>query len=140
MCLWKFRIDIPGDPPDITVVTAVLARYPARLLNMSMERDCQQATGEFVIDLPHDEGVGPILSALHDISPRVLIGREKACVSSRPAAAPVTAAPVTVAAGTATKTGAGQSAAATRTRRAADHRVSAGLRRVSRRRRPGWRA
>jgi hypothetical protein len=155
MCLWKFRIDIPGDPPDITIVTAVLARYPARLLNMSMERGCQQATGEFVIDLPHDEGVGPILSALHDISPRVLIGREKACVASRPAAAPVTTAPVTtapvttapvttapvaVAVSTATKTSAGQSAAATRTRRAADHRVSAGLRRVSRRRRPGWRA
>jgi hypothetical protein len=171
MCLWKFRIDIPGDPPDITFVTAVLARYPARLLNMSMERGCQQATGEFVIDLPHDEGVGPILSALHDISPRVLIGREKACVASRPAAAagtavpvttvpvttvpvtaapvtaaPVTAAPVTTApvstaaAGTATKTSAGQGAAATRTRRAADHRVSAGQRRISRRRRPGWRA
>ena len=166
MCLWKFRIDIPGDPPDITFVTAVLARYPARLLNMSMERGCQQATGEFVIDLPHDEGVGPILSALHDISPRVLIGREKACVASRPAAAagtavpvttvpvttaPVTAAPVTAApvstvpvstaaAGTATKTSAGQGAAATRTRRAADHRVSAGQRRISRRRRPGWRA
>ncbi len=145
MCLWKFRIDIPGDPPDITVVTAVLARYPARLLNMSMERGCQQATGEFVIDLPHDEGVGPILSVLHDISPRVLIGREKACLASRPAAAtdaaaPVTAAPVTAAAGTAAKTSAGQSAAATRTRRAADHRVPAGRRRVSRRRRPGWRA
>jgi hypothetical protein len=169
MCLWKFRIDIPGDPPDITIVTAVLARYPARLLNMSMERGCQQATGEFVIDLPHDEGVGPILSTLHDISPRVLIGREKACVASRPAAAtdatapvttapvtaapvttapvtapvttaPVTAAPVAVAAGTATKASTGQSAAATRTRRAADHRVPAGLRRVSRRRRPGWRA
>jgi hypothetical protein len=180
MCLWKFRIDIPGDPPDITIVTAVLARYPARLLNMSMERGCQQATGEFVIDLPHDEGVGPILSTLHDISPRVLIGREKACVTSRPAAAtdatapvttapvttapvttapvttapvttapvttapvtkaPVTAAPVAVAAGTATKASTGQSAAATRTRRAADHRVPAGLRRVSRRRRPGWRA
>ncbi len=170
MCLWKFRIDIPGDPPDITIVTAVLARYPARLLNMSMERGCQQATGEFVIDLPHDEGVGPILSALHDISPRVLIGREKACVASRPAAAagtaapvstapvstapvstapvtaapvttvPVATAPVTTVAGTATKTSAGQGAAATRTRRAADHRVSAGQRRVSRRRRPGWRA
>jgi hypothetical protein len=97
MCLWKFRIDIPGDPPDITIVTAVLARYPARLLNMSMERGCQQATGEFVVDLPHDEGVGPILSALHDISPRVLIGREKACVASRPAAAAGTAAPVTTA-------------------------------------------
>ena len=84
MCLWKFRIDIPGDPPDITVVTTVLARYPARLLNMSMDSGCKAATGEFVVDLPHGEGVGPILSALHDISPRVLIGREKSCVTGRP--------------------------------------------------------
>ena len=87
MCLWRFRIDIPGDPPDITVVTSVLARYPARLLTMSMDDGCQSATGEFVVDLPHSEGVGPILSALHDISPTVLIGREKSCVASRPGTA-----------------------------------------------------
>jgi hypothetical protein len=80
MCLWRFRIDIPGDPPDVTIVTTVLARYPARLLTMSMDSGCASATGEFVVDLPHAEGVGPILSALHDISPRVLIGREKSCV------------------------------------------------------------
>jgi hypothetical protein len=87
MCLWKIRIDIPGDPPDITVVTTVLARYPARLLNMSMERGCRSASGEFVVDIPHSEGVGPILSALHDISPTVLIGREKSCIASRPSTA-----------------------------------------------------
>ena len=91
MCLWRFRIDIPGDPPDITVVTSVLARYPARLLTMSMDAGCQSATGEFVVDLPHSEGVGPILSALHDISPTVLIGREKSCVASRPSAASASA-------------------------------------------------
>jgi hypothetical protein len=50
------------------------------LLTMSMDSGCASATGEFVVDLPHAEGVGPILSALHDISPRVLIGREKSCV------------------------------------------------------------
>jgi hypothetical protein len=87
VCLWRFRIDIPGDPPDITVVTSVLARYPARLLTMSMDDGRQSATGEFVVDLPHSEGVGPILSALHDISSTVLIGREKSCVASRPSTA-----------------------------------------------------
>jgi hypothetical protein len=118
MCLWKFRIDIPGDPPDITVVTSVLARYPARLLNMTMDSGCRSAIGEFVVDLPHGEGVGPILSALHDISPMVLIGREKSCVARRPA--PSTAAAVSWI---------GPPGA---------RRVPGGVSRVSRARRPGW--
>jgi hypothetical protein len=87
MCLWRLRIDLPGDPPDITIVTTVLVGYPARLLSMSMEHDRETATGQFVVDLPHDEGLGPMLSALHDISSRVFIEQEKSCLASRPAAA-----------------------------------------------------
>jgi hypothetical protein len=117
MCLWKFRIDIPGDPPDITIVTSVLARYPARLLNMSMDTGCHSATGEFVVDLPHGEGVGPILSALHDISPTVLIGREKSCVSSGPG-----------------RSGTAKTSAVAWIGPSGDRHASGGLRRVSRKR------
>jgi hypothetical protein len=32
-----------------------------------------------MVDLPHDEGVGAVLAALHEISPRVLIGLAQTC-------------------------------------------------------------
>ena len=50
-----------------------------RLLSVSADRGHESAAGEFMVDLPHDEGVGAVLAALHEISPRVLIGLAQTC-------------------------------------------------------------
>jgi len=43
--------------------------------------------GEFMVDIPHHEGIGAVLSVLHEISPRVLIGLEQSCEASQAASA-----------------------------------------------------
>jgi hypothetical protein len=82
MCVWRCRIDLEGEPPETAVLAASLEDCSARLLSISVERRHDTVTGELMVDLPHDEGVGAILSALHGISPRVLIGRAEVCEGS----------------------------------------------------------
>jgi hypothetical protein len=80
MCRWRFRIDLQGsEAPATAVLAAALDGQPARVLSVSVDHVRQRMTGDIVIDVPHGDGVGAILSALHEISPRVLIGREEPC-------------------------------------------------------------
>lgn len=88
MCIWRFRIGLQDELPRTAVLAASLEGCSARLLSVSADRGRQTAAGEFMVDLPHDEGVGAALSALHEISPRVLIGLAHACEGSGPVLEP----------------------------------------------------
>lgn len=79
MCVWRCRIDLDRDPPETAILAASLEGCSARLLSISVQQRRHTMSGELMIDLPHDDGVGAILSVLHEISPRVLIGRAQAC-------------------------------------------------------------
>jgi hypothetical protein len=79
MCVWRFRIDLQGGLPKTAVLAASLDGCSARLLSVSADHGHETAAGEFMVDLPHDEGVGAVLAALHEISPRVLIGLAQTC-------------------------------------------------------------
>ena len=87
MCVWRFRIGLQGELPRTAVLAASLEGCSARLLSVTADHGRQLAAGEFMVDLPHDEGVGAALSALQ-ISPRVLIGLAHACESSGPVLEP----------------------------------------------------
>jgi hypothetical protein len=82
MCVWRFRIDLQGELPKTAVLAASLDGCSARLLSVSANRGHEMVAGEIMVDVPHDEGVGAVLSALHEISPRVLIGLAEACEGS----------------------------------------------------------
>jgi hypothetical protein len=88
MCVWRFRIGLQGELPKTAVLAALLDGCSARLLSVSADRGREMAAGEFMVDVPHYEGVGAVLSVLHEISPRVLIGLAQACEGSLAAAAP----------------------------------------------------
>jgi hypothetical protein len=82
MCVWRFRIDLQGELPKTAVLAASLEGCSARLLSISADRGHEIAAGEFMVDLPHDDGICAVLSALHEISPRVLIDLAQACEGS----------------------------------------------------------
>ncbi len=79
MCVWRFRIDLQGELPKTALLAASLEGCSARLLSISTDRGHDFAAGEFMVDLPHDAGACAVLSALHEISPRVFIGLAQAC-------------------------------------------------------------
>jgi hypothetical protein len=82
MCVWRFRIGLQGGMPKTAVLAASLDGCSARLLSVSADRGHQMASGEFMVDLPHDDGIGAVLSALYEISPQVRIGLAQPCEAS----------------------------------------------------------
>ena len=76
MPLWRIRIAVPDDPGSRTALNKVLATQPAARLRELPGRTAQATTtGEIVVELPQDDGLVNVLSALHQISPQVFVSR-----------------------------------------------------------------
>ena len=76
MALWRFRITLTDDPHSRTVLNQALAgqRISERNFTPRTARPSEVA-GDVVIELPHDDDLGNVLSALHQISRQVLVSR-----------------------------------------------------------------
>ena len=76
MALWRFRITLADDPHSRTVLNQALAGQRISELNFT-PRTARPAevAGDVVIELPHDDDLGNVLSALHQISRQVLVSR-----------------------------------------------------------------
>jgi hypothetical protein len=76
MPLWRIRIAVPDDPASRDALDDVLAAQPAARLREVPSRTSRSATtGEIVVELPQDDGLVSVLSALHQISPQVFVSR-----------------------------------------------------------------
>jgi len=73
---WRIRIAVPDDPGSRSALNDVLAAQPAARLRELTGRSSRSATtGEIVVELPQDDGLVTVLSALHQISPQVFVSR-----------------------------------------------------------------
>jgi hypothetical protein len=76
MPLWRIRIAVPDDPGSRGALDALLAAQPAAQLREVPGRTARAATaGEIVVELPQDDDLVGVLSALHRISPQVFVSR-----------------------------------------------------------------
>jgi hypothetical protein len=76
MPLWRLRITLADDPHSRAVLNQTLAGQQISELNFTPRtaRPAEMA-GDVVLELPHDNDLGDILSALHRISPQVFVSR-----------------------------------------------------------------
>ena len=73
---WRIRIAVPDDPGSRSALNDVLAAQPAARLRELPGRSARSGTtGEIVVELPQDDGLVTVLSALHQISPQVFVSR-----------------------------------------------------------------
>jgi hypothetical protein len=76
MPLWRIRIAVPDSPASRSAVKQALATQPVSYLRVTPTSDeVSPATSEIVLELPQDEGLANVLSALHAISPQVFVSR-----------------------------------------------------------------
>ncbi len=75
MPLWRIRIAVPDSPASRSAVKQALATQPVSYLRLTSSDEVSPATSEIVIELPQDEGLANVLSALHAISPQVFVSR-----------------------------------------------------------------
>ena len=74
MPLWRIRIAVPdGGRPALEKVLA--AQPKARLTEVPGRNGTSARTSEIVVELPQDDGLVSVLSALHQISAQVFVSR-----------------------------------------------------------------
>jgi hypothetical protein len=76
MPLWRIRIRLSDDAHSRSQLDQALAGQRVRDVTfVPQQRDSAQMAGDVVLEIPHDEDLGTLLSALHRISPQVFVSR-----------------------------------------------------------------
>lgn len=75
---WRIRIAVPDSPASRSAVKQALSAHPVSYLRMAPSDGASSSTSEIVIELPQDDGITSVLSALHAISPQVFVSRADA--------------------------------------------------------------
>jgi hypothetical protein len=76
MTLWRIRVAVPDDAGSRGALTSALAGQPMSGLRvLPGTSETSAATSEIVVELPHDDRLATVLSALHEISPQVFVSR-----------------------------------------------------------------
>lgn len=78
MPLWRIRIAVPDSPASRSAVKRALAAQPVSYLRVTPSDGASRSTSEIVVELPQDDGLTSVLSALHAISPQVFVSRADA--------------------------------------------------------------
>ncbi len=81
MPLWRIRIAVPDSPASRSAVKQALAAQPVSYLRVTPSDETPSAsssTSEIVVELPQDDDLTSVLSALHAISPQVFVSRADA--------------------------------------------------------------
>jgi len=80
--MWRIRVAVPDDPGSRGALTSALAGQPlcgVRVVPGTAETSA--TTSEIVVDLPQDDRLATVLSALHEISPQVFVSRAEPAVA-----------------------------------------------------------
>ncbi len=92
MIKWRIRLTLSDDPHSRALFHEALADQPVSVVRLEPRgSDKAEITGEVMVELGQDEGLGIMLSALHNISPQVFVTR--ADPPAPPAASPELAVP-----------------------------------------------
>jgi hypothetical protein len=87
MSMWRIRLTLPGGPGSQAVLDQALAGQPVSQVQLTPRgAGAAEMTGEVVLDLKQDDGLGALLSQLHTISPQVFVSRadQPAAPSNQP--------------------------------------------------------
>ena len=75
---WRIRIAVPDSPASRSAVKQALSTQPVSYLLVAPSDGASSSSSEIVIELPQDDGITNVLSALHAISPQVFVSRADA--------------------------------------------------------------
>lgn len=76
MAMWRIRINLADDPRSRARLTEVLATQQVSEIRLARRADTEtELSGDVVLELPHDDELGDMLTALHTISPQVFVSR-----------------------------------------------------------------
>jgi hypothetical protein len=76
MPLWRIRITLSDDPHSRALLKQALDGQRVTELNFTPQpANAAQMAGDVVLELPRDDDLGTMLSALHRISPQVFVSR-----------------------------------------------------------------
>jgi hypothetical protein len=78
MPLWRIRIAVPDSPASRSAVKQALAAQPVSYLRVTPSDEASSSTSEIMVELPQDDSITSVLSALHAISPQVFVSRADA--------------------------------------------------------------
>jgi hypothetical protein len=76
MAMWRIRINLADDPRSRERLDQVLATQRVQAIQLTpREGTPAELYGDVVLELPQDEALGEMLTALHTISPQVFVSR-----------------------------------------------------------------
>jgi hypothetical protein len=76
MAMWRIRINLADDPLSRERLSEVLASQRVEAVQLTPRPGtAAELSGDVVLELPRDEALGEMLTALHTISPQVFVSR-----------------------------------------------------------------
>jgi hypothetical protein len=79
MAMWRIRINLADDPRSRARLDEVLATQRVQVVQLTPRPGVTaELSGDVVLELPRDDALGEMLTALHTISPQVFVSRADA--------------------------------------------------------------
>jgi hypothetical protein len=76
MAMWRIRINLADDPRSRERLDEVLASQHVQAIRLVPRQGAEaELSGDVVLELPRDDTLGEMLTALHTISPQVFVSR-----------------------------------------------------------------
>jgi hypothetical protein len=76
MAMWRIRLNLSDDPRSRARLDEVLARQQVSAIRLTPRSGADaELSGDVVLELPRDDELGDMLTALHTISPQVFVSR-----------------------------------------------------------------
>lgn len=76
MAMWRIRINLSDDPLSRARLDEVLAQQHVSTITLTPRAEnSTELAGDVVLELPRDDELGDMLTALHTISPQVFVSR-----------------------------------------------------------------
>jgi hypothetical protein len=84
MAMWRIRINLADDQLSKQRLHEVLASQRVQAIQLTPRRDAEaELSGDVVLELPRDDALGEMLTALHTISPQVFVSRAETSPDKR---------------------------------------------------------
>lgn len=78
MAMWRIRINLADDARSRELLDEVLASARVQTIQLTPRNGGAELSGDVVLELPRDDALGEMLTALHTISPQVFVSRADA--------------------------------------------------------------
>ncbi len=76
MAMWRIRINLADDARSRERLREVLASQHVQAVQLTPRQGlAAELSGDVVLELPRDDALGEMLTALHTISPQVFVSR-----------------------------------------------------------------